>query len=219
MDMNTSIEYILFIVVEQSKDAKRPSLTKSKTVSECSSNGSTDPLSPHHTSVVTPTVTLPSSPVDTLQLQQVMSDSASLPERESIIVQFKPKLGLDDIIFGDDIPKSGIVYRYHEDNNIEKYMKLKLKIYDLYKKYIEIGSKYEINISYNQRNKLMDLMGNKQKWLNNDILSYKELTNIFVGPGREMYKLMNDGHRRFKNTTKFKNAFAADIAHMPKENK
>eukprot|EP01084_Bolivina_argentea_P069929 127175_1 len=101
----------------------------------------------------------------------------------------------DRIYFTDCVPESDIVCN-NEDS-------LKEKAFNLYKKYAAIGSKYEINISYYQRNKLTNLMNDYEEWIANDGISNHEMLNIFSSSCDEMIRLMQDSFRRFKRTGQY----------------
>ena len=73
----------------------------------------------------------------------------------------------------------------------------------LYQKYIKTGCDYEINISFDEKNKFDNLMKNKENWLKTNKLSVDELFILFDGCIWEMVKLMNDSFKRFTSTKEF----------------
>ena len=62
-------------------------------------------------------------------------------------------ISLGDAIFAENIPISEIVQFEFEPKN-DKIYGFKMKAYKIYKKYIEVGSEFEINISAMERSKL-----------------------------------------------------------------
>ncbi len=65
---------------------------------------------------------------------------------------------------------------------------------------------YEININYNMRKKLINLMGNKEKWcgtISNEINTFEQLYTLFDNCILEMYDLMSHSFQRFKKTAQF----------------
>ena len=88
----------------------------------------------------------------------------------------------NSIDFGEMVPRSKIVYgqlseeysqvlkRFGNDDQCqEKIADFKLRGYQLFKKYVIIGSKYEINIAYLVRKRFSELMGNVDSWMENDL--------------------------------------------------
>ena len=92
--------------------------------------------------------------------------------------------------FPDEMmPKSRIVYGTLEETYVEllstkinsesqginydsynlKIGELKVRAYQLYKRYITIGSEHEINVSYNTRKRLIGLMHDIDSWIDNDL--------------------------------------------------
>ena len=128
-------------------------------------------------------------------------------------VQFEDKeIGLS--ILGGSELKSSIVYNgdddvtiiYNcqdndtktEDKNKDVMRRFKGIAYDLYSKYIEVGSELEINISGYYRDKYNDLY-NRDEWINNpEIISAEELLKLFDDVCMEMYKLMDYSFYRLK---------------------
>ena len=84
---------------------------------------------------------------------------------------------------------SYIITKYDKDTTMETNIKLKHIIYDLYHKYIKIGSQFEININHNIRSNLIGLIHNKSILLQTNMTN-DELTHIFFKSCQEMYKLM-----------------------------
>ena len=94
----------------------------------------------------------------------------------------------------------------------------KYKAYELFTKYIHNPSnicEYEININYNMRKKLINLMGDKDKWINNNnnnrnnedeespITRFDELYILWDECILEMYDLMCHSFQRWKKTQQF----------------
>jgi len=90
----------------------------------------------------------------------------------------------------------------------------KYKAYQLFTKYIHNPSnicEYEININYNMRKKLIDLMGDVDKWIDNDvnddeenpITTFDQLYILWDECILEMYDLMCHSFQRWKKTQQF----------------
>ncbi len=92
-----------------------------------------------------------------------------------------------------------------KENVIKEY---KIKACELFEKYIFSNDNtcpYEININYDMRKKLINLMGgNKEKWVNNEISGgFEQLYTLFDPCILEMYDLMSHSFQRFKKTAQF----------------
>ena len=82
------------------------------------------------------------------------------------------------LTFPSHIPTSHIITLYSDNKDMNNIQKCKHIAYDLYHKYIERGSTYEINISYYYRDKLISMLDNKEIWLKVTITN-DELCDIF----------------------------------------
>ena len=82
----------------------------------------------------------------------------------------------------------------------------------LFIKYIEFGSPFEINISYNLRKQFIELMRNYDEWM--DLLSQNDrnsdckavinrLLLLFLQCNHTNYKLMKNSYKRFQTTPEF----------------
>ena len=76
---------------------------------------------------------------------------------------------------------------------------IKWKAYQLYMKYVKTGGKYEINISYQSRLYLTQLMYDYDLWIKNDI-STDDLCELFKSSKDQMLKLIRYSFNRFRNT-------------------
>ena len=94
--------------------------------------------------------------------------------------------GLDD---APNVPQSSIIKQYKENTEMTDIVKLKHMVYDLYCKYIKIRSPFEINLSYLVRNNLIQLIDNRDGWLNTNI-DADQLQNIFNSCSKEVAKLL-----------------------------
>ena len=110
-----------------------------------------------------------------------------------------------NVILAENIPKSAIVYDGDGSrDNDENVSIFKLKAYRLFRKYIAIGSEFEINISYSARRELINLMNDHDKWLNEAIqIDLNDLSNLFASCCDQIYGLLNDSVVRFKTTAAF----------------
>eukprot|EP01084_Bolivina_argentea_P060670 110836_1 len=114
-----------------------------------------------------------------------------------------------DIHFPDSIPQSEIVYSNELDKtnvfdndklnetNDDMILKLKIKAYKLYEKYIASESDLEINISYRNRKLITELMDDYDEFLKRDITEL-DLIQIFDREILEMCRLLNHSKTRFE---------------------
>ena len=134
-----------------------------------------------------------------------------------IIKQNKDNDKIDDntlkklkiIIFPSSIPMSKIV---EEDTKISKFNTLKnsayeykLKAHKLFDKYIKIGSEFEINLSYQQRNSWMGMMSTTSNlWsFMHAKVDLNELLITIEQCKKTMTKLLDHSLTRFKTYDKF----------------
>ena len=104
----------------------------------------------------------------------------------------------------ENIPISSIITTYDTNTEYDNITKIKHIGYDLYFKYIEHGSEYEINISHDTRHALIDLMDDKETYLNMNINS-NDLLKIFDDCCWEMKRLLQHSLMRAKQKTEFIN--------------
>eukprot|EP01083_Nonionella_stella_P083390 230589_1 len=96
------------------------------------------------------------------------------------------------ITFPKSVPRSDIVY--NDDA-------FKIKCHKLYLKYIEDTAEFEINIGWQDRLKLTQLMGDRDRWMSSNV-TQMELFQMFDEPMKEMYKLMDYAKIRFAECIK-----------------
>ena len=92
-----------------------------------------------------------------------------------------------EIDLASNLPVSSIItddveQKKEEDN-------LKLKAYELYGKYMEQGSEFEINISWRQREALMNIFEDRDKLLHESV-TINHIFELFERCKEEMFKLM-----------------------------
>ena len=94
----------------------------------------------------------------------------------------------------------------------------KMKAYALFRRYINNrnGCDMEINIKYGTRNRLINLLDNLDCWMMNDIeiMSFYELFDDCI---QEMYRLMKDSFKRFKQTEQFNKLDKAIFSSIKRE--
>ena len=97
-----------------------------------------------------------------------------------------------DIEWPENVPESDIVYDdiYDHLGNIAMF---RVKAYKLYEKYIETGTEFEINISYESKVKIE----NKFKMKKNE-WNANELVQIFDDVIVELVKLLKYSKKRFR---------------------
>lgn len=108
-----------------------------------------------------------------------------------------------------NIPRSTIVYfrplleNKLVDEDYQQYIiQCKLTAFKLYKKYIESGSEFEINISHKLRVEYEQKMESFEDFNNREMSAYDILT-IFDSCNFAMFYLISDAFRRFASTTQF----------------
>ena len=96
----------------------------------------------------------------------------------------------------DNIPTSQILLNSDGD--------FKTKAYDMYCKYIRIGSQYEINISGEDRNEIANVLDNKQAlMMNKDERLKKQIFELFDESRMTMRYLMLSSFERFKREKQY----------------
>eukprot|EP01084_Bolivina_argentea_P314772 545234_1 len=100
--------------------------------------------------------------------------------------------------FPDEVPLSSILADERHDQ-MELVDDYKLKAFGVYNRYICNGCDMEININYQTRYTYTQLMQN----LDQHELSILDLYTLFDEAILEMYKLMQDSYKRFKQTQAF----------------
>ncbi|ETO28815.1 hypothetical protein RFI_08310 [Reticulomyxa filosa] len=148
------------------------------------------------------------------------------------------------IEFSADLPKSILVFdsnsikdkirQLKEEHKEKQYwddelLYFKIIAYDLFAKYVRVGSKYEINIAYDERVRLTSLMENKTQWLLSDkssiartpvsnfnifhhrsttnnfhtITTTQQLFHVFDYCISEVFKLLRQSYARFERSPEF----------------
>ena len=106
----------------------------------------------------------------------------------------------------DAIPETLIVAKRKlaEDEEITEEENLaipaKKACYDLFEKYIEYGSRYEVNLRTDTRQEYIELMMDKNDWMEDDSISLRDILYIFDAAVNECYVLMLDSCLRFEKT-------------------
>ena len=73
-----------------------------------------------------------------------------------------------------------------------------MKAYKLYSKYIQVGSEFEINIGWEERERFFSLMHNYDEWVSDEIeMNAMDLVVLFDNSIDEMMKLMDYSKQRF----------------------
>ena len=116
----------------------------------------------------------------------------------SSILQKERKYGTESI--KNEKTQSTAMNEQLESANIDN--NLKLKGYSLYKKYIKIGSEFEINIIWQQREALMEVFDNHSVLLNNQT-TMNHIFQLFEVCKEEMVTLMGYSLDRFMQKDEF----------------
>ena len=141
--------------------------------------------------------------------------------------QDKPRVNDEDsdcefreIKLADNIVQSAIVeckeelHKYMDDydcgeNVDEIIIEAKIKGYKLYQKYIKIGSEFEINISSQQRDNVIDEIDGLGQFLHRDDFGLNDMKYLFEASKDEMWKLLQYSFTRFRFTDEFN-----DVMHL-----
>eukprot|EP01083_Nonionella_stella_P256415 878896_1 len=107
--------------------------------------------------------------------------------------------------FANHIPKATIIYDKEGNDDMDGWKNMYVAIYD---KYIAVGSAFEINISWELRERYAN---EKDKNWNVDYKSAKEVVNIFDPIIRQMQLFMHDSFYRFTFTADFEQVHAYHI--------
>ena len=91
----------------------------------------------------------------------------------------------------------------HDRDQLSWMIETKLRSYKLYKKYIALGSEYEINVSYRTRQELIDKMDNLDEYIKQDSIDESELILMFKQSFHEMIHLIHGSFSRFKTSIHF----------------
>ena len=97
---------------------------------------------------------------------------------------------------------------HDEDNNNELLdlswkQETKIRCYRLYKKYVALGSEYEINVSYHVRMEIIKIMCDFEKYMENDEIDELMLLNMFNQCCQQMIHLIHGSFSRFKSSHHF----------------
>ena len=134
----------------------------------------------------------------------MVKDEDDLCEMKNVDFNFPQDLPRSDIVFND------INVHLKDTCNIETnsdsgddqdliMRSFKIKAYQLYKKYVDSGGEFEINISYESRMTLEHLMTNYEKWISDESkVSEKDMTRLYDECMLELIKLLNHSRQRFK---------------------
>lgn len=97
------------------------------------------------------------------------------------------------IEFASNVPKSEIVY-FFTKGDLQSF---KVKAHALYEKYIDEGSKFEINVSSGMRGELYRKMHDQAEWVATEVTA-EELSKIFDRVMHEMLMLLWQSQGRFQ---------------------
>ena len=75
--------------------------------------------------------------------------------------------------------------------------------YQLWVKYVRVGAEFEINIDYSTRKRFAKMMGNKERWMENDSFNEKELFVLFRPCIQRMFTFLSNSFTRFKDKPDF----------------
>eukprot|EP01084_Bolivina_argentea_P177651 307181_1 len=113
------------------------------------------------------------------------------------------------ITFYDSIPQSLIVSDDDHNHDEEKYeqpllIDIKLKSNQLFKKYIDYGSEYEVLLTRHTRNKVIDIMSHID-WIEDDEYNINTILELLDDVTNELFILLLDAFSRFQTTLQYIN--------------
>ena len=93
---------------------------------------------------------------------------------------------IDQIEFPNNIPTS-IILQASEDDDVLR--DIKIKAHRIYKKYVAVGSEFEINISFDARQQAVEILHDLDSLLNNKTITADGLFKVFKECSQEIWIL------------------------------
>ena len=132
-------------------------------------------------------------------------DKDEIDELDQDLTELHPNIPLSEIIEKKEINIRAlkIANNASSDNIDEKFLyDAKIKAYNLYNKYVRVGSEYEINVAAKLRMKLINIYDNFDNLMNLNI-SLKDIFLSFEGSKKEMFVLLRFSLTRWKKEASF----------------
>ena len=129
--------------------------------------------------------------IEFTQYQQYLKDNTGKFKRAKIM-QF-PK----------NIPMSIRLEKGNEEVNYNMITEAKIKAHRIYNKYVSSVGEFEINVSYDSRQKVVNILGDLDLLLNNDKITISELFVIFDDCKLEIWRLLMGSYSRFKQQPEY----------------
>ncbi len=107
-----------------------------------------------------------------------------------------------------NFPKTCTILKLVDNNKKNELKNAKHIAYDLYIKFIKVGGKLEINISGEQRERLITIFDNKKVFMNNITIKIKDILLLFEEIKNEMFNLLNITFTLFKYDDKYASLLA-----------
>ena len=98
--------------------------------------------------------------------------------------------------------KSEIIYTNNDNDNIDSINSLKCKARLLYFKYIDYGSNYKIDLDFNVRQSIINIMEIPDEWDKYKI-NGKEILHFFDNVIEDIFKSLISSFARFKKSKKY----------------
>ena len=121
--------------------------------------------------------------------------SGSMDEITMKRPEFPSEIPLPKMIYNDSE-----ILEHLDDYKNYPFYKLKHRAFLLYKKYIENGANFEINIPYKMKNTLNFEMKNFTLWMRNDKIELQYLYKMYRPCIKEMRKLLGYSFKRYKDS-------------------
>ena len=121
---------------------------------------------------------------------------------------------VDPIKFANNIPTS-LILEEKEDANDDILYDAKVKAYRIYGKYVAVGSEFEINVSYESRNKARKVLYDLDSLLKKKRVTANVLFKVFEDCRQEIWMLLIGSYGRFQRQPEFKEFDPVNLIELP----
>ena len=129
-----------------------------------------------------------------------------LKENMDVTIQMEP------VRFPSNIPMSVIL---EEKKNESVVCDAKIKAYRIYEKYVAVGSEFEINVSFDARQKAVEILDDLDMLLENKKVTGNHLFQVFMDCSEEIWYLLMASYGRFRKQPEFKEFDAVNLIDLP----
>ena len=118
----------------------------------------------------------------------------------------------DIIEFPSNIPLSAILEEKIDMNIVRD---AKTKAFRIYQKYVAVGSEFEINVSYESREKAKSILSDLHKLLRDKRMTSDVLFKMFEDCRQEIWMLLIRSYWRFRSQPEFDEFDVIDLLEIP----